>query len=434
MGTTLARRLALVWLAAIGIFLGAIAPMAAAEDTALTAYSQYADGELTVTGQLTAGGEPVKNASIAILIDDTPVAAERTNDNGGYEARFFVPSELATGQHSMEVRFEGRGQLTANTVRIALDFGQGAQPEPPVPPGETTDPGQPTEASGSTQEPAAPVEPAEDKVATTLAAQLDDTEPDPGSLLAIDGTLVSGGEPLSGGEIHVTLGGTEQNDSLAYSTADGSFSTFLEVPSDQAPGATEVRISFPGTGSYLASDAVVTITVAAPEPEPTAEPSASPQPTEASAEATATATATVQDEDSEAETTPAAERSPWSWLWVGLVVVGGSALLVTIALLIRRGAGGRFRRDADADSEPLYLLGDEDDDNYIPEEHGWEEFEVDDAGTRAWSFDDVGEPTAPMPATNPPATEAEPTLPIYRNGPAETVERPNPRRSWSGED
>lgn len=402
-----ARRLLLLCTAAAALLTSLVGPALAAEPTLLTASAQAEGAGIAIAGTLTSNGEPVADATIEIAVDSTPATSTTTDGAGSFKT---TASADATAAHTLQVSFTGDGDLSPNTIEVTFT-------------------------------PA----PVQTKAATTLSVSVADASLYPGELLVISGALEAAGSPVANGEINVFIKGQEQGESLAYTDEDGRFSTYAEVPADLPAGETALRVVHPGNRRNLPSEKTISLAIQQADPEPTGEPatpSAEPTPadptttaaagttTEAASSAVPMATGDAATEEAEPAEV-AARTSPVSWFWVGAVVAGGCAVLVAIALLMRRAATQEERRERAEGVEPLYLLADDEDDSYLPEAHGWvtEEFLLDED----FPDEDPREttPTFPAPSVSDgPVAERQPD--IYRDA-EEPVEHPKPRRSWSGE-
>ncbi|GAB3815422.1 hypothetical protein GCM10028820_12860 [Tessaracoccus terricola] len=416
----MARRLLLLCVAAAALLVNSLHVAQAAEPTSLTATAEPDGVGIAVTGTLTSNGEPVAEATIDVALDSTPSTSTTTDDGGAFRATVEVGD--ATVPHTLQVSFIGTADLNPATTEVEFT--------PPV-----------------------------TRQATTLSVSVADDTLYPGELITITGSLEAAGAGVANGEINVFLRGQEQGESLTFTGDNGRFTTYAEVPVDMSAGEAALRVAHPGNRNTLPSERSITLTIQQSAPEPTGDAetpaedptqaettpatddtTAAPATTEAAAspEATATDDATVANIN--------AEPNLFSWFWVGAVVAGGCAALVTIALLMRRAATREEKRERAQGIEPLYLLGDEDDEGYEPEEHGWvtEEFFLDlDDDAASQPTDAVahtpdaspGQTTQPIPAPTParPAAPPEPAPEIYRTT-EEPLEQPKPRRSWSGEE
>lgn len=437
-----ARRFLLACVAAAAFMSGLIGTASAAEPTALTGSASAQQGGLSVVGTLTSNGAPVPNATVDVAVDSTPAVSATTDAGGAFTAD--VPVSDLTVAHTVQLSFVGTADLTASSFEVAFT-------------------------------PA----PADTRVATTVSASVPDPTLYPGELITITGSLEGAGSPVANGKIQAYVAGEEQAESLTFTDDNGGFTTYAEVPADTPPGEAALRVAHPGGSTTLPSEQSITLTIQQEDPKPTGDaetPSPEPTPTEAE-------TTPASQPPTEAEATPSptssaqttepteAEASPFSWFWIGALVAGGSAALVTIALLMRRAATREEKRERAEGIEPLYLLADEADADYEPEDHGWvtEEFFLDedvnevllehpgdareprDTGDAPGTGDGAsgaaaghpadpnhdepaGETTQPFPAPVSPARHSEePTPELYRTDEA-PPEQPKPRRSWSGEE
>lgn len=399
------RRILLLCAAVASLLGGLLPPAVAAEPTTLTANTEASTDGIVVSGTLTSNGEPVGGATVDVAVESIPATSATTDETGTFLA---ITVANPSTPHTVQVSFAGTEQLHASSIRVEFV---------PVPV----------------------------QAVTAVSAQVADDTLYPGELLAITGSLEANGDPVPNGEINVFVAGREQTESLAFTGTDGRFATYAEVPTDLSAGATSLRVIHPGTGRTQASESTITLTIQQPAPTPTGEQTPAQDPTPAEDPTTARAEASIQ-ESAEADVEPAvtaeagAEEptnttNPFSWFWVGAVVVAGCAALVTIALLMRRAATREEKRERDLGIEPLYLLGDDVDADYRPEDHGWvtEEIPVFEDDPKM-APDAPGETTQSFPAPASPIRPApEPGPSIYRDEePAQ--HQPKPRRSWSGEE
>ncbi|MCC2594231.1 hypothetical protein LKO27_12520 [Tessaracoccus sp. OS52] len=427
-------------LAIVGQLAVASASAGAAEPTTVTAAAEPDGDLLVVSGQVTSRGKGVKNADVGIAVGAVSSAA-RTDNDGLFITALPLPDP--TLSHRIQVTFGGRGNLAPASVELVLPGTPADLSPEAVPMAAKAAPPPQAATAGKPAATASPEPMADSRAASAIEATASRTSLEPGEVLTLTGSLTADGAPLPASEVQVWLGGQEHTDSLTFTGDDGSFSTFLEVPLEQSPGETEAVVRFPGGDSHLGSESTVTLTIEAPAPEPTAEPepSVSEAPTTQASAEVATAVGEAGDEpadsdqvqeDSDAGTPADQPSAPMAWFWLAAVVVGGSAILVTIALLMRRNTARGEQRDVEDGVGPLTFLDDDPDD--LGDGDGWddndptEEFFTDQGD---WDADDTAT-AGPAETVSGRTASAGPTLSIYRDGPPPVEHQP--RRSWSGED
>lgn len=309
-------------LLALAGFLLAQTPTAAAVPTQLQANAEVNDSrQVTVVGTLSSAAVGIGPAEVRVLLNATPLGSTTTSQQGVFHLSAALPDDIVGGQHIITVSFNGDGEHDPSSAVLPLSLDAPQEPATTAPPPDTRANAVPT-------------------------LTVDPTEVDPGALLTLTGSVSLAGDPLASVAVRFSIGGTDSPDSLTYTGDDGRYSTFLEVPQDQAPGQTEVRVAVAEGRSHKAGSQTAALTIRVPdveteEPTPTpsldATPTPEPTPEDTDiAEATSSVTAPAEEESE--DTTVVIAPSPWSWFLIALVTVGGSALLVTIALLMRRNA------------------------------------------------------------------------------------------------
>lgn len=199
---------------------------------------------VTVTGQLsTQAGQPVWKAWVAVRLDDQDVARAQTGRDGTWKTRFTLPRNIAVGDHDLLAVFNGAEAVGSATAQAIIRVS-----------------GQP---------------------ATTLTASPSTTKAGPGDLITITGRLtLTDSTPVEGAEITASGSFSHTADSTTPTAADGTFTTYLQVPLDATSGTVKVTVAFGGDSRFKGSRATFTVAVEAPTPTPTpsATPSDSPTP------------------------------------------------------------------------------------------------------------------------------------------------------------
>lgn len=427
----------LLFVVALMSVLALVLPTASAlEPTKLDASAVVSGGgtQLAVSGRLVSGDTGVDSAAVDVQLAGARMGTAPTDREGNFNLTFAVPADMQGTVQALAVAFAGDERFAASRHSIEVTLTDTSTEPPPAP------------------------EPV--RSATSLSLLVTPEDPRPGELLTLTGALRIGDNGVEAGRIHFTLGGRASQDSLTYTSSSGGFTTYMEVPVGQDPGRVEVRAIFDATSTLEASSRNVAITVREELPDPTEQPAddevaataptitstppAEPEPT---LETTQETTPATDDEDAaDAGTTaatPPPGNGPLTGFLVALVVVGGSALLVSIVLILRRVT--RSERLAPEDDASAFLISDGDmwaD----PDSDDWDDIDGEpdvDPGPDADPTPEpersieprpaVGETPIPAPEEQPPSRADDGFMAgIHRD--EVVAEQPKPRRAWSGED
>lgn len=322
------RALALLLAVAALTFIGS--RPAQADEVSLSTQFSFSDSEVRVSGWATTGGRPAADQTLLLLLDGAHVQSTRTGGDGGFQASVPLTTDLAPGNHTIEVRPEAGGAGSSQAFVVAGPVGDTAQ---------------------QSVAPAAPA-------ASTLSASGPATAVN-GENITIAGTLVGpDGAGIAGAGLALSDPSGDVQDSYTVTAADGSFETMYTVPEDHADGELALTLSFAGAGSAPAATGQVTLSVThlavssdspTPEPSPsatTSQPSPAGQPSSTVPSATAT----------EASAAHGGPSGPLVWLIAVVLGVGAIAVAATVALVVRSRSGSRRARVEGGESGPLGFL------------------------------------------------------------------------------
>ncbi len=278
--------------------------------TTLTASAEMRPNSIVVVAGLLSdqAGAPVPEATIRVRIDEREAATGLTDGEGRYAIDFLLEQGLRSEPQRLVVVFEGRGGLDASEAEATVGAGQSSAPPPTAP--------------------------AEAPLAVELEAGTASSTVSAGGLVIIEGTLSTpDGEPVGGARIRVLIDDDESADSLVMTDESGAFQTFAEVPPEHPAGEAVLVVSFAGNNSYEEQQQKIRLVV---DRIPLAD-RASGEPSETTTDvASDSAPLDASPAPPDAEDSPGNEEpGPLSWFYVALVVVGGTALLITVGLVLR---------------------------------------------------------------------------------------------------
>lgn len=340
--------------------LGLIATPASAAPSTLdvTVETNANNGTVVVNGTLTDDRDrAIRRAEVTISVGGTEVAAATTRGNGGFRATF-PTSTLSPGANELRVDFAGSGRADATTFTTSISTGAAIQPPGNRPTTTAPPPAPGTPAPTTSEAPAppptataAPTETASEPAATTpppdpaSGSTLTVTAPrgaTNGDSVTITGTLVDGrGEPIPSVGISISDRTGEVPNSYAVTDDDGAFSSTYTVSPAEPDGQLTLDLSFDGAGTYDPASASVTVNITyVPVPTPREPPSATASPT-GSQTAGATASPTATRTGGTTATVDEDGGSAWRIPLLILVILGGLAIIVAAALLLRGGFSGR---------------------------------------------------------------------------------------------
>lgn len=311
------------------------------ETTLRTQVEAWEDGKVQISGQLMdASGAGVPGATISVTAAGGALGGVVTQGDGSFVLTFVIPEQSRRGVQEVRIAFEGDGIHAASSDRQAVDFGGGGA----APNGVT--------ANDGTHE-------------TVLTLNLSTSSAVPGETVTLNGSLSThDGKAIASGSISVSVGGREQPAASTITDGDGTFSSFVEIPQDLAPGAIAITANFPGSQALKPASAEAPLTVeavatssvseapaeegAAAASEPAAAPSASASPeasaTPTSADAAAAPATATSDSGSNLGT--------WAIL-IGVVLATGTGLALIVTAM--------RPKHTPADSGEVGLIGDAED-------------------------------------------------------------------------
>jgi len=294
-------------------------PQAPAQQTVLTLVPSLKDGNLVLSGTLTAGGQPVANADVTIALDAQPLGKTTTGADGTYSGSTKMPN---VGAHVVTAAFVGDKtyRAAAATQSFTVDPSAPATTAPP---------------------------------ATVITAQLAPSPVAAGSVLAVTGNVSSGGVPVDSSRVDIScdFGGIAV---LGVTDASGNFSANLSLPATGQPPKLTVTVSFAGDNRFSAAKTSFQAPVTAASPSAVASPTIAAASTPAPPDAPADATPTVVS--SSAAMTLQNPVTPATTFGIVLAIVGIGAVGALCVLWVlawqrhdlapgeRRGFGSDFGR------------------------------------------------------------------------------------------
>lgn len=319
--SVLARIVAALLLGCLTLFAGPLAY--ANEATSLTA-SGHVDGNyVVVTGSLTSANGPIANAEVLGEVGGEWFYVN-TNASGEFEMHLELPAG-SSEPYQVHMMFEGQEGLNSRELR--LDVGGPTQPQ---------------------------------VVELALDASLSAEKARPDSVVEVHGTVTAGdGNGVGNRKIDALFNGRIHEESTTFTDDSGSFTTFVAIPADEPEGEAQIEVTTPETEGYTSASLTLQVTVG--ERLSTSDSTETTTQTPSPTQSPASGAPTVEDSDDEAavesleaDARPAYHSGPWDWFWAIVVIVGGTALLITFALIIRGMINKRSRDEDDA-----VLLGDD---------------------------------------------------------------------------
>ncbi len=282
---------------------------------------------LSLTGTLTAGGQPIPGAGINLTLDTQSLGNTTTGSDGSYSGSTKLPD---VGTHVVTATYAGDTtyRFASATQRFTVSAPATSAPATTAPP------------------------------ATVITAQLTPSPVAAGAVLAVTGNLFSGGVPVDSSRVDIScdFGGLT---ALGVTDASGNFSANFSLPAAGQPSKLTVTVAFAGDNRFSAAQGTFQAAVTA-----AAKPSAVPTPTLAPASTTpsvAPASSTPTVVPSSATMTLQNPSAPITTFEVVLGIVGVGAVTALCVLWVlawrrhdllpgeRRGFGsdfGRRRRSA----------------------------------------------------------------------------------------
>jgi hypothetical protein len=299
----------------------ATVPQAPNQQSVLTISAAGNGSTLTISGSLTAGGQPISGADIIVTLDTQDLGHVPTGGDGSYSTSTQLPTP---GAHVVTATFGG--DKTNRSASATQRFAGGPA---------TT---------------AAPT--------TVITAQLTPNPVAAGSVLVVSGTLASAGVPIDSARVDITcdFGGAS---ALGVTDAGGAFTANLGLPATGQPSKLTVTVSYAGDNRFAAARATFQASVTA-----AATPSVVPSPSIPTASVTASvapasSTPTVVQSSGAMALQNATTPATAVGVVLGIVGVGAFIALGVLWLLAwsrhdllpgeRRGFGsdfGRRRRSA----------------------------------------------------------------------------------------
>ena len=294
----------------------ATVPQAPNQQSVLTISAAGNGNTLTISGSLTAGGQPISGADIIVTLDTQDLGHVPTGGDGSYSTSTQLPTP---GAHVVTATFGGdkTNRPASATQRFA----------------------------GGPATTAAPT--------TVITAQLTPNPVAAGSVLVVSGTLASAGVPIDSARVDITcdFGGTS---ALGVTDAGGAFTANLGLPATGQPSKLTVTVSYAGDNRFAAARATFQASVtAAATPSVVASPSIPTASVTASVVPASSTPTSVQSSGAMAlqnATTPAATVG----VVLGIVGVGAFIALGLLWMLAwsrhallpgeRRGFGSDFGR------------------------------------------------------------------------------------------
>ena len=298
-------------------------PQAPNQQSVLTIVAQGDTNTLSLTGILTAGGQPISGAGLTLTLDTQSLANTTTGSDGSYSYSTKLPDP---GMHVVTAEY--RGDTTHRPASATQRF--------TVSPPATTAP------------PAPPPPPP-----TVINAQLTPSPVAAGAVLSVTGNVSSAGVPVDSSRVDIScdFGGLT---ALGVTDASGNFSANFSLPAAGQPSKLTVTVVFAGDNRFAAAQGTFQAAVTA-----AASPSAVPSPSLAPAStppAVAAAGSTPTGVPSSATMTLQNASAPITTFEVVLGIVGVGAVTALCVLWVlawrrhdllpgeRRGFGSDFGR------------------------------------------------------------------------------------------
>jgi hypothetical protein len=297
-------------------------PQAPNQQSVLTVVAQASGNQLSLSGTLTSGGQPIPSADVSLTLDSQSLGKTSTGGDGSYSTSTNLPGY---GTHVVTATYAGDNK----TYRPALAT-------------------QRFTLAPATSAPATTAPPA-----TTITAQLSPNPVAAGAVLAITGNVSSAGVPVDSSRVDIScdFGGLT---ALGVTDASGNFSANLSLPSAGQPSKLTVTVNFAGDNRFAAAKGTfqAAVTAASASPSAVASPTIAPE-SSAPPISTAGATPTVVSSSTMTLQNPSA---PITTFEVVLGIVGAGSLTALCVLWIlawqrhylmpgeRRGFGSDFGR------------------------------------------------------------------------------------------
>lgn len=311
-------------------FLG-VSP-AVASQSLIVGTAEYADGRVHVSGDVTSEGVPIRHVSVTGHLAGTSAAS--ASDDLGHFAFSLQAPEGVTGSVTLTLVFEGSGEISGTQTTLHVKI-----PEDHAVQGTALTEEAHTSIPSPTPEVTAP-EP--EQVGLDVRASLSRTNSYPGGLLELSGAVASShGNPLGSVQVDASFEGSKLGDSTTFTSEDGHFLTYVEIPAEAAEGGSAIRVSAHAGNGYLpaVTDLPVVIKPVPPLHSPSAEPTVTAAPAHEEAQL-AVASDTQAAHDAPATTSTFSESGS-RILMAALVLIGGMALLSMIVLALRGRVPGR---------------------------------------------------------------------------------------------
>ena len=216
----------------------AVMPEAPSQQSVLTVAIDTSSGNLALSGTLTAGGQPIANATVDINLDTQSLGNVSTGGDGTYSGSTQLPGY---GTHVVTAIYAGDGGKTYRgstaTQRFTINQPVTSAPVPP----------------------------------TVITAQLAPNPVAVGAVLAVTGNVSSGGVPVDSSRVDIAcdFGGSS---ALGVTDGSGNFSANLSLPTTGKPSKVTVTVTFAGDNRFPAAKATFQAAVtasASPSPVPT---------------------------------------------------------------------------------------------------------------------------------------------------------------------
>lgn len=295
-------------------------PQAPNQQTVLTIVAQGDTNTFSLTGTLTAGGQPIPGAGITLSLDTQPLGNTSTGSDGSYSFSTKLP---AFGMHVVTADYRGDTTYHPASASQRFTVGAPATTAPPPPP------------------------------PTVINAQLTPSPVAAGAVLTVTGNLSSAGVPVDSSRVDIScdFGGLS---ALGVTDASGNFSANFSLPAAGQPSKLTVTVVFAGDNRFAAAQgtfqaAVTAAPVPSAVPSPTLAPASTPP-------AVAAASSTPTGVPSSATMTLQNPSAPVTTFEVVLGIVGVGAVTALCVLWVlawrrhallpgeRRGFGSDFGR------------------------------------------------------------------------------------------
>ena len=219
-------------------------PQAPAQQSVVTIQAQSDGTNLSLTGTLTSGGQPIPGADIKLTLDNQPLGTTTTGADGSYSSTTNLPS---SGPHVVAASYAGDAtyRLASATQRFTV--------------------------SPATTAPATTAPPA-----TVITAQLAPSPVAAGAVLAVTGNVSSGGVPVDSSRVDIScdFGGLT---ALGVTDTTGNFSVNFSLPATGQPSKLTVTVAFAGDNRFSAATSTFQAAVtAAASPSAVATPTIGP--------------------------------------------------------------------------------------------------------------------------------------------------------------